>query len=150
MFWFLTKKQAKKEFKKIGDSFNKFKSEITELTSQSLNNRVLIEKNKDDIKEFISKKEIDLMIREALIKEAILGSSQTIPQTPRTQMRKKADKMLNRAEILSEMANLSNKGYSTQEMFNIIVNQKQIIKKTCFYKYLKKIREQFARTPQTN
>ncbi len=124
MFGLLTRKQAEKEFCKIAQGFKDLKKEI------------------------VMRREIELMIENVILK-----NKNEIPQinsrTPRTQRRKKADKLLDKAELLSEMANLSKNGHSTQEMFNIIVEQKQLCKKTCFYKYLKKVHEEFARTPQT-
>ncbi|KKK58068.1 hypothetical protein LCGC14_3048150, partial [marine sediment metagenome] len=57
MFWLVTNKQFKKESKKISNSFLQHSDligeqdkSIAELTSQSLNNRILIEKNQDSIK----------------------------------------------------------------------------------------------------
>jgi len=129
MWFFPTKKEIKKEFEKISRAFKKRDSDIQEIR-----------------KEIISKKEVELMIKEEILKiKADMFKVREIgSRTPRTAIRKKADKMLDKAEILSEMANLSKKGYSTTEMFNIIVNEKQLCKKTCFYKYMKKVREQFA------
>ena len=136
---------TKKELKK---HFNKIKKEISELTTQSSNNRVLIESNKEKINELVSKKEVDLMIREAILKVRE-SSPRTTPQTPRTPMRKKADKILNKVEIMQEMSSMLQKGLSTTEIHNIIVNEKMLVKKTCFFKYLKVVRDQTARTPRT-
>ena len=130
MFWLATKKGVKKSFKKL-------KEEIKEL--------------KQDI---ISKKEVDLMIREAILKvqsQAVSPSLTIREQTPRssrTPLRKKADKLLNKVEIMREIGSLLQNGHSTTEIHNIIVNEKALIKKTCFYKYLSKVREQSARTPR--
>ena len=44
---------------------------------------------------------------------------------------------------------MSKKGYSTQEMFNVIVDEKQLCKKSCFFKYLKIVRANSKQTPQT-
>ena len=64
-------------------------------------------------------------------------------------MRKRADKMLDKVEIMREIGSMEQKGLSTEEMHNNIVNSKQLCKKTCFYKYLKQFRNQHARTTQT-
>ena len=133
----------KKEFKKISNSFNKFKKDISELTTLTKNNQ-------SQIKELISKKEVDLMIREAILKVQSTPFREPISHTPRTPMRKKADKILNKVEIMREIASLLQKGLSTEDIHNIIVNEKMLIKKTCFYKYLKIVREQSARTPRTD
>ncbi len=89
------------------------------------------------------------MIREAFDRERLKVREST-PQTPRTQMRKKADKLLNKAEIMAEIGSMLQKGLSTTEIHNNIVDIKGLCKKTCFYKYLKKVRVKFARTTQTN
>ena len=123
MFGLLKRKEAKEEFDKISKAF------------------------KDMKKDMISKKEIELMIKEAIldVKETSLYEPiirEPTPRTSRTKLRKKADKILDKAEICSEMANLLKEGYSSKEVFDIIVNQKQLIKHTCFYKYMKIVREQ--------
>ena len=137
MFWLLTKKTFKKESNKISKSFDKVDKALTDLTSQSINNRVLIDSNKESI---VSRHEIDLMIRERML-ELREYTSQT-PRTQETNLRKKANKILDKAEIMREMASLLQKGLSTTEIQNIIVNDKCLIKKTCFFKYIKLVREQ--------
>jgi len=135
MWFFPTKKEVKKEFEKIKGSFKKRDSKIDDLK-----------------KEIVSKKEIELMIKEAVLdlKASQLNKLREVnPRTPRTKRRTKVNKLLDRAEIMSEMLNLSKKGYSTGEIYNIIVEEKQLIKKTCFFKYMKLIRENSARTPRT-
>jgi len=129
MWFFPTRKQIKKELEKIAEAFRKRDEDLKEVK-----------------KEIVSKKEIELMIKEAVleIKADMFKVREKGSRTPRTVMRKKAEKILDKAEILSEMANLSKKGHSTTEMFNLIVNEKQLCKKTCFYKYMKKVREQIA------
>lgn len=132
--------------KEINKSFDKIKSHFSELVAQSLDNRILIEENKSNI---VSRKEIELMIREAIlnIKES---TPRTKTRTPRTSLRKKAEKILNKVEIMQEIKSLINKGLSTNEVYNIIVLEKQLIKKTCFFKYIKIVREQTPRTPRTH
>ena len=96
----------------------------------------------------VSKKEIDLMIREAVVKIKE-ETPRSISQSPQTAIRRKANKILNRVEIMQEMASLLQKGLSTTEMYNIIVNEKMLIKKTCFFKYIKIIRAQTPQTPRS-
>ena len=134
MFWLLTKKLFKKESKKISQSFlqqkeliDKATNSITELTSQSLNNRILIENLEKRLTERIDR---------------IYELREPTPRTSRTTMRKKADKILNKVEIMQEIASLLKQGLSTEEIHQVIVIQKSLIKKTCFYKYLKLVREQ--------
>ncbi len=133
--------QLRKEFKKISDSFNKFKSAITELTSQSLNNRILIEKNKEDI---VSKKEIDLMIREALLKVQSVPNYELKSEPNKEKhfegiMIKKAIK--NRPEFIKQaIRGLIERDLRTTDIFNIVVNEKKIVGKTQFYHYLSIVR----------
>ena len=122
MFWIVTKKWIKKELKKIADSFKKRDDDIKEL--------------KDIV---VSKDMIKLMIENEILK--INKVREPIRHTPRTSMRKKADKILNKAEIMHEIGSLLKKGLSTTEIHHIIVNKKAYCKKTCFYKYIKIFRE---------
>lgn len=132
MFWLVTKKAIKKELKKIKDSFKKRDDDIKELKE-----------------EIVSKDMIKLMIENEILKVRA-----HTPRTPRTPMRKKADKILNKAEIMHEIGSLLQKGLSTEEVHHQIVKVRGLCKKTCFYKYLKlvrkKVREPTIRTPRTN
>lgn len=142
MFWIVTKKSINKELKKIKEYFRKRNVETAREIQQT-------QQDIKDLKEIvISKKEADLMIREAVLKLRgdLRGRPQTAIQTPRTAKRKKADKILNKAEIMAEIGAVLKLGLSTEEMYQEVVNIKQLCRKTCFYKYLKVIREQ---TPQT-
>ena len=138
MFWFPTKKEIKKEFKKIANSFKKRDQDIEELK-----------------KDIVSKKEIDLMIREAVLKirENSARTPQTSQRTPNSKIRKRANKILNKAEIMHEIGSMLQKGLPTEEIHHNIVDVQGLCKKTCFYKYLKivrgKIREQAPQTPRT-
>ena len=121
-----------KEFNKIRDSFKKRDREIKEL--------------KDLI---VSKDMIKLMIENEMLK---IKSElrEPIRTTPRTDKRKKADKILDKAEIMSEIGSMLQKGLSTQEAYIQIVEIKSLCKKTCFFKYLKIVREQIAQTPRSD
>ncbi len=83
------------------------------------------------------------MIREAFDRER-LKVREVSPRTPQTKMRKKVNTLLNKAEIMQEIRVMEQKGISTEDIYNNIVNIKQLCKKTCFYKYLKIIRKQSA------
>ena len=121
--WFFEKKKVRKSFKKI-------RNQIKHLQKNSVN-----------------KKQVEKMIKEALQTPRI--NPRLIEQAPQTAIRRKANKILNRVEIMQEMSSLLKQGLSTGEILQIIVNEKMLIKKTCFFKYMKIIREQSARTPQT-
>ena len=106
---------------RIIEAFNKVKKDIEQIDKQ-----------------IVSKKEIELMIRESLLEVRPRTSPRT---SPRTYIRKRADKLLDQVEVCSEIRSLLQRGLSTVEMYNIIVLEKTLVKKTCFYKYLKVARE---------
>ncbi len=123
MFWIKTIKQVKKELKKIARAFLLRDEKI-------LNNQ-----------ERINKLEGALAI--------LTNSANQTSRTPQTAIRRKANKILNKVEIMQEMASLLHQGLSTTEIQEIIVIKKSLIKKTCFFKYMKIVREQLTRTPRT-
>ncbi len=127
MFWIKTIKQIKKELKKIAEAF-RFRDE------KIFNNQ-----------ERINRLEGALAI--LMSKSAVVHEQPA--RTPPTAIRRRANKILNKVEIMQEMASLLHQGLSTTEIHNIIVNEKALIKKTCFFKYIKIVREQSARTPRT-
>ena len=134
MFGLLTKKQFEKEIKKISKSFER------------VNNKI------------IEKEMIELLIDNKILKnnavipripQTSAQTPQTSPRTPQTKLRKKANKILNKAEIMAEMRDMIKLGRSTMEIYDIIVEEKQLCKKTCFYNYIKQVRELISQTPQT-
>ncbi len=127
----------RKEFKKLNDENIIIKRDLR--ANEELVNNLL---SRDDP---ISEREVKV-----LIKEEMLQVREPIKIIPRTKKRIKADKILNKIEIMQEIASMLQKGLSTAEIHNIVVLQKSLIKKTCFYKYLKEVREQLTRTPRTN
>ncbi len=120
MFGILTKKQAEKEFCKIAQSFK-------------------------DIKEYVvSKSEIDLMIENKILK-----LREVIPQTPQTPLRKRANKILDKAEIMQEINSMLQQGLSTSEAQHQIIDIKGMCRKSCFFKYLKIVRNKSLQTMRT-
>jgi len=124
VWWFVTKKDLKKEQKKIKAAFKELRGEV------------------------VSKKEIELMIREGILVVREL-TPRTPRTTPRTTARKKADKLLDKVEIMREIASMEELGTGTNDIFKEIVTIRGLCRKTCFYKYLKLVRERVARTPRT-
>ena len=131
MWWCVSKKSFIKELQKIARSFRLRDKAMSELKA-----------------EIVSKKEIDIMIREAMLKireptlHAIPQSARTTPHTPRTPLRKRADKLLNKAEIMAEIRSMLEKGQSTTEALYQITEVRGLCRKTCFFKYLRELREQ--------
>ncbi len=143
--WFIF--TLKKEFKKISNSFNKIKIQLTELNSE-------VKKNNENISELVSKKEIDLMIREHLLKvQSIPKSEHNSNATPdKTNFERvilrKAKKT--RPEVLKQRI----KGYlednmRTGEIYKILVEEQHLIGKTQFYHYLNLVRAELQIKPLT-
>ena len=135
--------RLKKEFKKITNSFTKFKKEISQLT-------ILTQNNQEKISELVSKKEVDLMIREAILKvqSAPYSEPKSEPLTEPIKEKHfnkvvmlKANKT--RPELIkTAIRGLLAKGLRTTDIFNIVVNEKKIVGKTQFYHYLTLIKNE--------
>jgi len=125
----------RKEFKKIYNSFNEVRKEI------------IGKANKEDV---VSKKEIDLMIREAILKvQFIPNPEQNSELNKETHFNKIVMLNANKkrpALIKQSIRGLLEKGLRTTEIFNIVVNEKKIVGKTQFYHYLTLIKSEL-RTP---
>lgn len=119
--------------------FSKIKRDMKELTNQSLINKTLIERNKEDIKELRDMIKVREQVRELT------------PQiTPRTNIEKKIKKRLDNAKLMKAIHSCIKEGYSTNQIKEDIMTRFKI-KKTCFFKYLKLVREQIRElTPRTN
>lgn len=134
--WFIFK--LKSEFKKIKDSFKSQDFKIKELENK-----------------IVPEKEIKLLIENAILKAGKIEKvelREPIPRTtrtPQTKIRKKGEKLLDKVEIMAEIGSMLKQGLSTTEMYDIIVNEKEMCKKTCFYNYLKNVREPTPRTTRT-
>ncbi len=113
----------------------------------------ILQENKIDViqlkEKIVSKLDIRLMIIDE-VRAEIKRESRTPRTIARTSQRKRVDKKLDKIEIMQEIGSMLQKGLSTTEIYNVLVIQKAIIKKTCFYKYLKEVRKHIARTPRTN
>ena len=143
--WFIF--NLKKEFKKISNSFEDFKNQLS-------NQKKEIENNKQNISEIVSKKEIDLMIREHLLKvQSIPTFEHNSNATPdKTNFERvilrKAKKT--RPEVLKQRI----KGYlednmRTGEIYKILVEEQHLIGKTQFYHYLNLVRAELQFKPLT-
>jgi len=127
MWGLLSKKRFREEMMKIANSFKSRDKEISELRAN-----------------IVSKDTIKLMIENEILKV-----HKPVQTSARTAKRKKADRILDKAEIMHEIASMLQKGLSTNEAYNQIVNVKKLCGRTCFFKYLKIVREQTPRTPRT-
>ena len=137
--WFgiASKKEVKKEFKKISDSFKERDTKILKL-----------EENIDNLKkEIVCRKEIELMIREYLVQSGTNTKLKSEPNQTNYErvMVKKAIKT--RPEALKQaIRGCLDKDMRTTDIFKLIVEEKQIISKTQFYHYLSLVKNEL-RTP---
>ena len=134
MWFFPTRKQIKKEFEKIAEAFKKRDEDFKEVK-----------------KEIVSKKEIELMIKEAILDLKVqFGTLSGLKSEPK---QKKAIKQFEkvvyqRAKILrpeaikTQIRGLLAKGIKTTDIFNTIVKEKDLCGKTQFYHYLSLVRSE--------
>ena len=133
MWFFPTKKEVKKEFNKIRDSFKerdltieKLKKEIEELD-----------------KKFISKKEAELMIREYLVQSEPNPELKSEPNRTKYERIMVQKAIKTRPEALKQaIRGLIDKDMRTTDIFKLIVEEKRLISKTQFYHYLSLVRNE--------
>ena len=129
--WFVpTKKELKKILKKITESFKQRDIQINEIK-----------------KELVSKKEIDLMIREAILKVQFGQHSE--PKSEQQSKRKHFEGVMvkkaikTRPELLkTAIRGLIDRDMRTTDIFKVIVEEKKLISKTQFYHYLSIVRSE--------
>jgi|TARA_R100000501_G_C2588097_1_gene89025 hypothetical protein len=140
MFGLITIKKLNNILK---ESFKAVKQDNEKRDSNTLN---LIDKNKENI----TNNSLEIAKLKGIIETLKVQEVREVsPRTPRTKKRVKFDKMGDKAEIFEEIKDLLNKDYSTSEIYNQVVEVNQLCKKTCFYKYLKVVRETIIRTTRT-
>lgn len=140
VWWLLSKKRFKKELKKIAGSFALRDKEIF--------------KQSEDIKELkaeiVSKKEIDLMIREHLLKVQT-GQYTGLHSEPKSEpiKEKHYEKVMIRKAIKTRpevikiaIRGLIERDMRTTDIFRIIVEEKKLSGKTQFYHYLSLVRNE--------
>jgi len=149
MLWFGLKKLFRKEREKIVKSFEERDKVIDDIKGHLSADRDEINLLKNKV---VSRDEILLLIENMVLKCSV-GASQTTPQTtsgitpqttPRTNLRRKAERLLDKAEVMKEIKSLSERGFNTSALCEEIVDIKQLCGKTCFYKYLKEYRANFG------
>ena len=140
MWFFATKK-------KVQESFDKFKDNLTTLTNQSLNNKTLSEKNKETIetnKEKIARLEGMLIV---LMQKSPKSQSHQVSVNPPKSQGNIETKMINRirrskkALVVAEINKLS-PSMSVIEMYEEIVLNKGICSKASFYRYIASLKYQ--------
>jgi hypothetical protein len=133
--WFIpTKKEIKKELKKISDSFKERDKVLKEI--------------RDNI---ISKKEIELMIKEAVLDLKVQFGALSEPKSEPNQRKEikqferviyqKAKKMRPEA-IKQAIRGLLEKDLTTTDIYKEIVENKRLCGKTQFYHYLSLVRNE--------
>lgn len=137
MFGLAKKKDVFKEFEKVKTGFRKRDSQIN-----SLKHKIIYLQ-----KEIVSRKEIELMIREYLVQSEPNPAPKSEPDKRNYErvMVKKAIK--SRPKALKEaIKGCLERGMRTTDIFRLIVEEKKIISKTQFYHYLALVRQEL-RTP---
>ena len=133
--WFgiASKKEVKKEFKKISDSFKERDNKISKLNEDVENLK----------KEIVCRKEIKEMIKEYLVQFEPYSELKSEPNRTNYErvMIKKAIKT--RPEALKQaIRGCLEKDMRTTEIFKLIVEEKKIISKTQFYHYLSLVKNE--------
>ncbi len=144
MFGLLTKKRFDEEIVKIKSSFRQTKKDIRDLNDK-----------------IVSKSEINLIMENAILKVQSVQYSEPITRSSKKKhyekvMTQKALK--NRPEVIKiAIKSLIERDMNTTAIFNIIVNEKNLVGKTQFYHYLSLVRNELRtglrpelRTKQTN
>ena len=140
MWFFFSKKQIKKELKKIAKSFKKADEDIKELR-----------------KDVVSKETILLLIENAILKErsALIPISPKSPQIPTIPTKSQDSietRVFNRikrnkkAIVFAEINKLSPSS-SVVEMYNVIVLEKKLCSKSSFYRYIETMKSQVSQVP---
>ena len=141
MWFFPTRKQIKKELEKIRDSFKK-RDELIGSQDKAI---------KEIKKEIISKKEVELMIKEAVLDLKVQFGSMSEPKSEPKQ--KKAIKQFERViyqrarnlrpeAIKQAIRGLLAKGLTTTDIYRELVVNKNLCGKTQFYHYLSLVRSE--------
>jgi len=134
LFWLVTKRILKKALSLVRKDIKDNKENIEKNSKEVMDLKLVLAEMKGMIK----------VINESKVREQSANSPRII-----TKYHKKAKKIADKVQLVAEIKKLLNKDISTAEMYNIIVLDKKICGKTCFYKHLKKVRELSMRTPRT-
>ena len=123
MWWFVSSKRLVRACKLLG---SKIRSNLSLIT----NNSASIEGNTKELNS----------LRESLVRiQENLKVRETTPQgSPKVSAILK--KKLSKLTIIAEINELVKRGLVTTKIYEIIVQDRAICKKTCFYKYLKLVR----------
>ena len=126
---------------------------ITEKKLKKITENIL--KSIEDNKEHINTNSKEIMINKLSNSElkgmiSMLKLREHSPNTPQTTSKyhKKAKKIADKVLIRAEIKKLIDKDLSTNDMYEVVVNEKGLCRKTCFYKHLKHIRDLTAQTPR--
>ena len=136
MFWFVSKKDLKKETKKIKNSFSKrdkkttaHSKRLTALKDKVASNELKISRLEGALSVLLSKSQV-----------SVSKKSQQVSHTIETQMIKRFRKR-KKDIIISEIERLMPDS-SVIELFDIIVSEKKLCSKASFYRYIKSLKSQ--------
>ncbi len=134
--WFIF--NLKKEFKKIFNSFEDFKNQLS-------NQKIEIEKNKQNISELkieiVSRREVDLIIREHLLKVQSIppfehNSNATPDKTNFEQVILRKAKKTRPTALKQRIKGYLEDNMRTTDIYNILVEDNKVIGKSQFFHYL--------------
>jgi len=140
MWFFPTKKEIKKAFDKI-------KADINSLNFGYHTNAEKIEELKGEV---VSKKEIDLIIREAIL-QIQTGQDSAPSSAPKSEPNKVKhfeqvmvrNAVKHRPEVIrTAIRGLIERDMRTTDIFNVVVSEKKLCGKTQFYHYLSLVRNE--------
>ena len=133
MWFFPTKKEVKKEFKKISDSFKERDLEINKLKEKIENNSLKIATLEGSYLVLSQKSQV-----------SVSGQSQAVPRKSQDNFETKLIKRIRnnkKSLVMAEIMKLTD-NHTTTEIFNKIVLEKGLCSKASFYRYLDSLKSQ--------
>ena len=133
MFWFPTKKEVNKEFKKIKESFKERDDKIEKLREEIKNNSLKIATLEGSYLVLSQKSQVSVSGKS----QAVSKQSQGNFETKLIQRIRNNKKSIVMAEIMKLIDS-----YSVIEIFDTIVKQKGLCSKASFYRYISSLKSQ--------
>jgi hypothetical protein len=143
MFWLLSKKEFRKEFKKIKKSFSNVEKSLKGISINTKDNKTLIKENKA----LIESNNVKIARLEGSLAVLLNKSQVSVSKSLNKSQGKLETNMINKvrrnkkAIIINEINKLS-PYHSVVEMFNIISVEKGLCSKASFYRYINYLKSQ--------
>ena len=169
MLWFdkASKKEVQKGFEKVGVELKENETYHDRIKTDCQEIRAMLKEFGAELKELreknISKKEIELMIREiVLLSHSGQNSGQQFEQNSGVKSEQNQPNRTHYSKVMSQRAiktrpevikqairGCLDKDMRTSEIFNLVVEEKKIISKTQFYHYLELVRNELRSNVRT-